>query len=104
MPVPEISVEELADLLGQAPVLLDVRTSGEFVEGHIPGSQLVPLAVLVAQDTTLSVSGPVYLICGSGVRSTRAAETLRAHGIEAVVITGGVQAWTASARPLARGL
>ena len=63
----EISVDELADLLREAPVLLDVRTADEFAEGHIPGSQLVPLSVLVAQETTLATSGRVYLVCGSGV-------------------------------------
>lgn len=103
MPVPEISVDELADLLREAPVLLDVRTADEFAEAHIPGSQLVPLSVLVAQETTLSINGPVYLVCGSGVRGARAAEILRAHEIDAVVVTGGLVAWTASDRPVERG-
>ena len=98
-----MTVDDLAELDLRHVTIIDVRTSEEFSEGHIPGSQLVPLPVLIAQDTQLSSTGTVYVVCGSGVRSTRAVETLRAHGIDAVVVAGGVLAWTASGRPTSRG-
>ena len=53
-------------------LLLDVRTPGEYAEGHIPGAKNLPLqsldgiaSVAPAKDT------PLFLYCRSGARSSQ---------------------------------
>ena len=59
-------------------LLLDVRTPEEFEQGHLPGSQNVPLDDLdkIAQVTD-NRNTPLYVYCYSGARSRQAA----AHGL-----------------------
>ena len=59
-------------------VLLDVRTSEEYRDGHIPGSKNVPLQALdkvasVAENKNMAL----YVYCHSGARSRQAAGLLR---------------------------
>ncbi|MQA98468.1 MAG: hypothetical protein GEV11_29180 [Streptosporangiales bacterium] len=41
--VREATVEELRRALGEGVRLVDVRTPGEFADGHVPGAVNVPL-------------------------------------------------------------
>jgi hydroxyacylglutathione hydrolase len=44
---------------------------------------------------------PVYIFCGSGLRSTVAASILEQRGItDLTVVLGGVAAWQAAAQPV----
>lgn len=110
---PTVTVEELADVLGQAGVLaragasedrgsllsvLDVRTAAERVAGTVPGSVHVPVEEI--EEDPLRVldglgggAGAVYVFCASGARSARAAHALRRVGAEAVDVLGGYEAW-----------
>lgn len=71
------------DAGGQTPLLLDVRTDGEFEAGHVPGAVLLPLHRIqedparVARE--LSACGEVVVFCRSGNRARSAAEALRGH-------------------------
>ena len=88
-------------------VLLDVRTSDEYAEAHVPRARNEPLHQL--QPETLIASGtlpygrPVFLLCQTGVRSAKAAERFAASGLErAVVIEGGTKGWIEAGLPVAR--
>ena len=70
--------------------LVDVREPYERERGHLDGDESVPLGVLLASPGGLA--GPVVLYCASGARSNRAAQALRAVGIEAVSLRGGLSA------------
>ena len=87
--------------------LVDVRTPAEFREVHAQDAQLVPLDVLdrpAVETARGSNSGPVFLICASGIRATKAAEKLRNAGLDdVVVVEGGTNAWVASGLPVVRG-
>ena len=48
---------------------------------------------MLADPAALAGVGPVVVVCQIGVRARRAAEALRAAGIEASVLAGGVDAW-----------
>ncbi len=49
-------------------------------------------------------SGPVYLLCASGIRATKAAEQLKRAGLDdVVVVEGGTNAWAAAGLPVVRG-
>ena len=42
----EIGLHDLEKELAGGALLLDVRESDEYVQGHVPGAQLLPLSVL----------------------------------------------------------
>lgn len=85
-------------------ILLDVRTSAEFEEVHIPGSRLMPLHELDPQKVKEMGGSRVALICRSGNRAKQAAEKLEAAGHGGLeVLEGGVTAWDEAGLPVNRG-
>ena len=85
-----LSPEEL--LVRGVDGVIDVREPFEHDIVHIEGTRLVPLAHLLERPTDVG-PGPVVVYCKTGIRSERAAEALRAAGIDAVSLRGGIQAW-----------
>ncbi len=86
---------------GKVPVLIDVRTPGEYAGGHVPGAKNVPLDELEARIAEFgSADTEVYVICQSGGRSSRASEALAAKGLRPVNVAGGTSAWQAAAFPV----
>ncbi|QIG39857.1 hypothetical protein G5T42_10470 [Microbacterium sp. 4R-513] len=77
-------------------VILDVREDDEVALGMIPGSRHVPLGELLADPSTVPATGRVVVVCQVGMRARRAAEALRAVGVDAEVLAGGIEAWQAS--------
>lgn len=74
--------------------LLDVRTPGEFVAGHIDGAVNIPLDQLASVAPRLAdTEGTVVVICQSGGRAEQACRTLTQFGVEAVVMAEGINAW-----------
>jgi rhodanese-related sulfurtransferase len=105
---PTLSPAEVSAALDSgAGILVDVRTPAEFREVHAPGAQLVPLDILdrpAVEAVRGAKTGPVYLLCASGIRATKAAEKLRGAGLENVfVVAGGTNAWAATGLPVVRG-
>jgi rhodanese-related sulfurtransferase len=76
-----------------SPFLLDVREPGEYQQGHIPGSVLIPLATLPARLSELPRDRQIVAVCRSGARSGMAAEMLRKAGLDALNMVGGMLAW-----------
>ena len=100
---PVIDRETLRDWLekGRSVLLLDVRPAVERAEWAIPGSRHVDVYDrLKAGDATalnnvdLPTDTPVVTICGAGRMSLVAAEQLRAHGVAALSLEGGMRAWS----------
>ena len=87
---------------GEQLLLVDVRTPAEHAALHVPGVVLMPLDQLGPQAVPRD-QGVVHLLCQSGGRATRAAETLSAAGIACCVVDGGTQAWAAAGLPVNRG-
>ena len=75
-------------------ILLDVRTSKEYQEGHISGSKNVPLQSL---DGIGAVAGqkdaPIFVYCYSGSRSRQAVSILQRMGYNNVKNIGGISAY-----------
>jgi len=104
MSVPEIDVDELASRLSAGgAVLFDVRNPHEYEDGHVPGARLIPLPEVPDRVDEFPTSGEVLLICGSGPRSERAAEFLRAKGVDAINVAGGTRAWIDHGNPVETG-
>lgn len=80
--------------------LIDVRESEELAEGFVRGATHVPLARLQERLAEVDRSRPVAFVCWSGRRSAMAAQAAAHHGLEAVNVKGGIQAWAREGLPL----
>ena len=101
--VRSISVETLRTDLDakKYPILVDVRTGGEFRAGHVPGAVNLPLDELPARiDELKGYKGKeIAVICQSGSRSTSAARILAEQGYRVANVSGGTGAWIRSDFP-----
>jgi len=102
--VPEVDVGWLAAHREQVE-LVDVREPHEFTGelGHIAGASLVPLATLPGPLDGVPRDRPTVIVCRSGGRSAKAAQTLLGLGFTRVAsLRGGMLDWNARAQPIAR--
>jgi rhodanese-related sulfurtransferase len=101
--VPELSARELQAVLssGAPPQLVDVRSSVEFALGHIAGAVSAPITSLAERLPLLKLDPgrPVVAICLTAHRSIPAVRLLRAQGLEARQLAGGMLAWRAARLP-----
>ncbi len=65
-------------------VVVDVRTPGEYMGGHVAGSINIPLNEVPARVAEFKDMGKVVLCCASGGRSGQATMFLQQYGIECV--------------------
>jgi glyoxylase-like metal-dependent hydrolase (beta-lactamase superfamily II)/rhodanese-related sulfurtransferase len=103
MTAPTISTEGLRELLerGLPVTVLDVRPPAERAEWSIPGSvhadaydALRRGDPAVLADFHPTTGGRVVTVCGAGKTSMLAAERLRARGLDAVSLEGGMRTWS----------
>lgn len=88
-----ISGTQAKELVAQQNAqLVDVRTPGEFAQGHPSEAVNIPLQELAARLRELDPSRPVVVYCRSGMRSAQAAQML-AHSAFVVYDMGSVMAW-----------
>jgi len=75
-------------------VLLDVRTSEEYRDGHIPGSKNVPLqAIDKVPSMVENKDTALFVYCYSGARSRQAVGQLQRLGYTHVNNIGGIAAY-----------
>ena len=99
----EIDQQGFAAAFADGARVIDVREPQEYVTGHVPGAQLIPLGTVAANVGTIKGAGTVYVICASGNRSRTAAKTLIDAGLDALSVQGGTAAWVAAGRPVVNG-
>lgn len=100
--IDETTVEQLA-ARAEGSALVDVRMPDEYDEAHVPGAVLIPLPELPDRLSDIPAGSPLYVICKAGGRSLKAAEFLAGHGITAINVAGGTDAWIETGRPVATG-
>jgi hydroxyacylglutathione hydrolase len=90
-----ISARELRDRImrRQQQTVVDVRTPGEWRDGHIDESINIPVADLAERADELRNRSVVVTICESGFRSSLAASILRRAGVEVVNVADGTVAY-----------
>jgi rhodanese-related sulfurtransferase len=101
--VPEIDVNGFAAGVADGAAVIDVREPYEYVAGHVPGAELMPMSRVHARLADLPRGERVYVICATGNRSKTAAGWLRSAGVDAVSVAGGTTAWQSQGRPVVRG-
>lgn len=100
----DVNVAEFAALMArEGALLLDVRSDGEWAEGHLEGAAYIPFqsADFAGQLAALPKDRPVLVYCASGGRSARAMQALNAAGHPEVYnLVGGIGAWRSSGKPV----
>ena len=87
-------------------IVVDVRTDGEYRQGHILNAMNIPEKMLPAELEKLAKyrERPIITTCRTGQSSVSAGNTLRKNGFEKVYsLHGGISAWEGANLPLTKG-
>ena len=87
-----VDLKRMMDM-GEQLTVIDVRTSGEYMKGHIPGSVSIHN---IPDLKEFHYEGAVVLYCTSGVRSKKAMRLFAEKGIEAIDLEDGINGWIAA--------
>ena len=97
-------VKGFAELMNDPNVVvLDVRTAGEFKDGHLEGAMNIDQAqsdFIQKVKESLTTEKTIAVYCRSGRRSASAAERLAAEGYKVVNLKGGILAWKEAQMPV----
>ena len=97
----EVDVQEAKRRQDGGALLVDVRETGEWRDGHAKGARHIPLGELSRRLADIPKDREVLVICRSGNRSRTAAQLLQRAGYDRVVnVQGGTMAWMRQALPL----
>ncbi|BAY86698.1 rhodanese-like domain protein [Calothrix parasitica NIES-267] len=80
----------------KAPVILDVRSSEEYLEGHVPGAINIEYRELPSRINEINSfsNKKIVVYCERGVRANIAEETLRKAGFSEVLhLEGDMSGW-----------
>ncbi len=79
---------DLKSIIDEGAFLVDVRTAGEFAEGHVKGSVNIPVDKVQTQLAKFKNKKNIIVFCRSGGRSSQAKTILQQNGFTNV-INGG---------------
>jgi rhodanese-related sulfurtransferase len=100
----DLSVSEFSSKITETGIItLDVRTPGEFNEGHIEGSKLIDFQSgnFESEIATLDKSKTYAVYCRSGSRSGQAVKIMSDAGFTNLYnLDGGVIDWANAGLPL----
>ena len=86
--------------------VLDVRTAGEFIGGHLKNvlqADWTDREQFVERTKHLDKNKTLLIYCASGIRSAQAAAFLKQEGFSEVInLQGGIAAWNAAGKPVVR--
>ena len=98
----DVTVELARELIQEKPslVILDVRTDGEYRDGHIEGAVNIPVNELEGRLGELEKEDETLVYCRTGNRSGTAVGILKENGYEKIFhMDKGITAWTAAGYP-----
>jgi rhodanese-related sulfurtransferase len=100
-----LTAEEFEKGINQSNIqVLDVRTAGEYRNGHIKNSlhaDWLDKVQFKERTSYIDKDKSVYIYCLSGARSEAAAEWLRKNGYSEVLeLSGGINAWKKNKKEL----
>ena len=100
----DLSVTEFSSKVAEAGVItLDVRTPGEYAEGHLEGAQLIDFQSgnFENEISSLDKNATYAVYCRSGNRSGQAVKVMHDAGFHNVYnLDGGVIDWANAGLPL----
>jgi phage shock protein E len=75
--------ESVKEFMDKGAVIIDVRTVGEYKNGHIKGSKNIPLDTINSKVNEIKrMAKPVIVCCQSGMRSGQANSILKSNGVD----------------------
>ncbi len=80
--------QDLSGIIKEGAFLVDVRSSGEFAQGHVKGSVNIPLDRIPSQLAKFKNRKNIIVFCRSGNRSSQAKLFLEQNGF-ANIVNGG---------------
>lgn len=90
-----ISEQQARKLMEAGAVVLDVRSPGEYAQGHIPRAINLPLDEISRAGAFVpDHNQPIVVYCSAGIRSARAAAVLTAGGWTKVYHLGPLSTWS----------
>jgi rhodanese-related sulfurtransferase len=99
----EVTPAQAHEEQSHGAVLIDVRESEEFVQGHAKGAIHLSkgLIELHIEQAVPDVSTPIICYCGGGMRSALAADNLQKMGYADVAsMSGGMKGWRNEGLPM----
>lgn len=85
-------------------VVVDVRSTDAFANGHIIDAISVPVSELEkSKKLEKFKTQPIVLVCASGNESQRAVATLSKNGYKVYFLNGGLRAWREAEMPVVKG-
>lgn len=99
----QINVHELATMLDESLLLIDVRTDQEYNLGYIPGAINIHIysSNFEMEVENIDRYRPVFLYCQNGQQSTRAAQKMVSLGFQEIyVLNGGMFRWKIANKPI----
>jgi molybdopterin/thiamine biosynthesis adenylyltransferase/rhodanese-related sulfurtransferase len=94
--IKSVDIDQARKMLEQGAVIVDVRESDEWRQGHIPQAIAIPRGFLELriEEKVPNHKTPVIMQCASGTRSLYASRVMKELGYENVYnLTGGFNAW-----------
>lgn len=98
--IEDVDVTRALMMVEEGALLLDVRETEEWEAGHAPMARHVALSSVPDAIDDLPRDRVVICVCRSGGRSARAGRFLLEHGIRAVNLEGGMNAWHSAGAPM----
>ena len=96
--VSHVTIDEIAALVADGAVLIDVREHHETSMGCAPGATCMPMQSFNLDH--LPSNAPLVFICRSGSRSDAVATALAGMGFTTYNVLGGMIAWQAAGYPV----
>ena len=100
----EVSSSEAVEIINkEQPVILDVRTPGEYSRGHLQNAVLIPVQQLQGRlgDLAAYKDREILIYCASGNRSTVASKILIDNGFKQIVnLRYGIYDWAKKNYPV----
>jgi len=97
----EVSVADAAAKRDAGAFILDVRTTEEWNEFHVPGSTLIPIDQLPNRVAEVPKDQEVVVVCRSGNRSATGRDVLLKAGYPQVTsLAGGLKSWRDAGKPV----
>jgi len=81
-------IADLTELIKKKAFLVDVRTPGEYAQGHPKGSVNIPLDKLASNLDKFKGKKDIIVFCRSGNRSSHAKSFLESKGISNITDGG----------------
>lgn len=78
----------MENIIKEGAYLVDVRTPGEFADGHVKGSVNIPLDQIKNQLSQFKGKESIVVFCRSGNRSSQAKAILEQNGFTNVTNAG----------------